>query len=213
MYIPESWFKWINGWTVSAAFIAFVFVVASIFSGSSQETEKQQLAAISTPTPSPELQNTCVDGETPADSLSHFNISKARISKKADGNILLSLDATFVSTSDGFASSPYPISILKAGGGWIDLTLENASGQEDFLIIIANNRVIRPDWESQDYIVSLSETKTGVDILFEGWGIQAKTEGDFKWAVATRDEGNRWDLCPEQEHSISLGKLIALRNS
>jgi hypothetical protein len=129
--------------------------------------------------------------------------------KKKGGNLLLFLDASFVDTSQGAASSGTPIPVTDAQGGWVMLALQSDLEQENFMFVIANGKVSIPDWTSRDFTVEVTGTELGVKVLFRGPGIEKMTSGPFDWAVATRDQQNFWDLCPDQEYSFSLKRFLS----
>ena len=83
--------------------------------------------------------------------------------------------------------------------------------QESFIFIIANGRITIPDWTSQEFKVEFSETKLGADVLFSGSGITRKTSGPFEWALSTKDQGNSWDVCPDQKSAFLLKRLLPYR--
>jgi hypothetical protein len=131
------------------------------------------------PSPTPVLPNTCVDYDTPAGV--DFDVHNARLIRNADGSLLLNLEATFVDTSRGARSSGKPMPVIDADGGWVNLTLRNSTGQESFLVIIANGGYLIPDWESKNYEVEIAETELGLDITYRGQGIEDSSSGDFEW--------------------------------
>ena len=166
-----------------------------------------QPSRTASPSPSPVGPNTCIDYDGEAFS-ADFDIQNARLTRNDDGSVLLSMGATFVDTSRGARSSGKPIPAINADGGWVKLTLQDDFEQESFLLIIANGRIYIPDWTSKEFKVEVTGTDFGVDVLFFGSGIEKRTSGYFEWGVSTKDQGNSWDVCPDQEFSVSLKRLL-----
>jgi hypothetical protein len=181
-------------------------LASSDLAAPSQEVLVEKPSASESPSPSPRLPNTCVDYDTPAGV--SFDIHSARLTKNTDGSLLLNLEANFVDTKRGARSSGKPIPVIDADGGWVNLTLRNSTGQESYLVIIANGGYLIPDWESKDYEVEMTGTDLGVDILFSGLGIEENSSGVFEWGVGTKDQGNDRDVCPDQDYDVSLDRLL-----
>jgi hypothetical protein len=204
-------------YTLSIVILA-VFVFSTILVAPKYQTETTnssysadpQPSKTASPSPSPVGPNTCIDYDGEAFS-ADFDILNAQLTRNDDGSLLLSLGATFVDTSRGARSSGKPIPITTAQGGWIELTLQSNLEQEAFIFVIANGRTSIPDWTSQEFNVEVFETEMGADVLFSGSGITRRTSGPFEWAVSTKDQSNAWDVCPDQESSTYLKRLLPYR--
>ena len=220
----EKYTSWFQAFPIKGAIytsfsvILAVFVFSTILVAPKYQTETTngsysadpQPSKTASPSPSPVGPNTCIDYDGEAFS-AHFDIQNAQLTRNDDGSVLISLGATFVDTSRGARSSGIPIPLASAQGGWIELTLQSDLEQESYLFVIANGRTSIPDWTSQEFNIEFSETKLGADVLFSGSGISRKTSGPFEWAVSTKDGSNDWDVCPDQESSIYLERLLPYR--
>lgn len=215
-----SWFQaspikgtvYTSFWVIFGVYVLSALLVIPKSSELTNDTYSPapQISTSASPSPSPVGPNTCIDYDGEAVG-ADFDIEKAQLKKKRNGSVLLSLEATFVDTSGGAGSSGIPIPLASAQGGWIELTLQSDLEQESFLFVIANGRTSIPDWTSQEFKVEVSETELGADVLFSGPGITRKTSGAFEWAVSTKDQSNAWDVCPDQESSTYLSRLLPYR--
>lgn len=157
------------------------------------------------------LPNTCVDSDTKSDALAKFNLDSVHLERLPDGNLRVQIESFFISTRNGFGSSNAAISPSQGEGLRVSLILEDEEGQEDFTVLLIDGKGYRPEWAPQTYVANVTETESGLDLYFEGYGIQDKTKDQFRWAFGARDEANRWDLCPEQDHSINLESLMTYK--
>jgi len=196
--------------------VLIVFLFSSVLIGTRNDQSqiyssyKTDPTPAASPTPTPVGPNSCLDYDGEAVG-ADFDIQKAQLKRKKNGSVLLRLEATFVDTSRGARSTGIPIPLTSADGAWVTLTLQSDLEQERFLFIIANGGITIPDWTSQEFKVEVSETKLGADILFSGSGITRRTSGPFEWAVSTKDQSNARDVCPDQEDSINLKRLLPYR--
>jgi hypothetical protein len=173
-------------------------------------SSEPQPSETASPSPSPVGPNTCIDydGDEVA---AKFDIQKAQLKKNENGSVLLSLEATWVDKNNLGSAHFFPIPLAEANGATLGLRLSNDFEQEDFVFVINRGRTSIPEWTSQEFNVEVTATDFGIDVMYWGPGIEKRTSGSFEWAVTAKDKSNAWDVCPDQDYSFTLGRLIPYR--
>ena len=195
--------------------ILVVFVLSTILVAPKYQTEttndsyssEPHPSETASPSPSPVGPNTCIDydGDEVA---AKFDIQKAQLKKNENGSVLLSLEATWVDKIRMDSARVFPVPLAEANGATVGLRLSSDFEQEDFVFVINSGRTSIPEWTSQEFNVEVTATDLGIDVMYFGSGIERKTSGSFEWAVTAKDPSNAWDICPDQDYSFTLKRLL-----
>jgi hypothetical protein len=215
-----SWFQAspIKGaiYTIFSVILA-VFVFTTILVAPKYQTETTndsyspdpQPSEMASPSPSPLGPNTCMDYD--GDVGAKFDIQKAQLKKNDNGSVLLSLEATWVDRIRLDSAHFFPVPLAEANGARLGLRLSSDFEQQDFVFVINRGRTYIPEWTSQEFDVKVTATDFGIDVTYWGSGIEKKTSSSFEWAVTAQDTSNAWDICPDQDYSDTLERLIPYR--